>query len=155
MRKLLFLDFDGVLNNIQFWTENPKTYRDFDPRNVCELRYIINQLPIEIVVSSSWRIGAGLTGMRELFKTKFSIDPGCVVGVTERLGGERGHEIQKWLMDNIADYAQVAILDDDSDMGPVMPYLFKIDRERGWTPAHSMILEKWFKDNENSVWRRP
>jgi len=65
-KKILFLDFDGVLNSIAYFLSTPKTVDMFldvkttfkgnlDPHNVKIINYILEQVPeLEIIISSSW-----------------------------------------------------------------------------------------------------
>ena len=63
MHKLIFLDFDGVLNhrrynlyhNIHHLPEKDEFGVLFDPDCVAALKHIIDETGAEIVVSSSWK----------------------------------------------------------------------------------------------------
>ena len=60
MRKILFLDIDGVLNSKewfkQFYEDKHKTYDPLDPNLVKKL----NSLDCEVVISSSWGMTTGV-----------------------------------------------------------------------------------------------
>ena len=63
--RYLFLDIDGVLNTLDYakacqWKDGK--VRDeygalFDPYTVENLKYILDSVPVKLVISSSWRIG--------------------------------------------------------------------------------------------------
>lgn len=63
MEKYIFLDFDGVLNTVQYQAElaiNSKPYKDiygplFDPRTIKHLGNIIKETGAKIVITSNWR----------------------------------------------------------------------------------------------------
>jgi hypothetical protein len=140
--KYLFLDFDGVLNTMEYQTalqwKGERGYDDygtlFDPYVVKCLEHIINKTAAKVVISSSWRLD-GIDRMRELWKARLL--PGEVYGVTPVLDelffksldgghdtfsvipyGTRGLEIGEWLRIHPAkDGLQYnyAILDDGDD----------------------------------------
>ena len=116
MKKILFLDIDGVLNNEE-WFKGCVQRGVYDPLDP-ELVQKLNKLDCEVVISSSWGCDNGQT-WKKLRRKGFNLK---VIGYTEHheMGSDwivRGNSIKKWLHDNIglADY-QYAILDDDGDM---------------------------------------
>ena len=116
MKKILFLDIDGVLNNEE-WFRGCVQRGVYDPLNP-ELVQKLNKLDCEVVISSSWGCDNGQT-WKKLRRKGFNLK---VIGYTEHheMGSDwivRGNSIKKWLHDNmgLADY-QYAILDDDGDM---------------------------------------
>jgi hypothetical protein len=115
--KVLFLDFDGVLNNKQYLMslrELPEmpgadTLSDADLfcmkrevalNNMWILRYIMKQVPdLQIVISSSWRLHYDIESFKELFKI-FNMDGERIIGKTpKKFSSERVHEIHMWLED--------------------------------------------------------
>lgn len=118
MKKILFLDIDGVLNSDDWFRRCAKSgnqkYDPLDPYLVQKL----NSLDCEVVISSSWGCDNGQTWKKLRFKG-FNLK---VIGYTEHyeMGSDwivRGNSIKKWLYDNCKDIDyQYAILDDDSDM---------------------------------------
>jgi len=114
--KVLFLDFDGVLNNKQHMlaTKEVKTpdandlndaelfamKRDIAQQNIWVLGFILDQLPdLHIVISSAWRTYYELESFKELFRI-FQLDPTRIIGKTpKRFSSERIHEIHMWLED--------------------------------------------------------
>ena len=124
--KILFLDFDGVLNpldnmysNYYLWKKNPDHkskdgYGDlFDQRCVNWLEYIILKTNCKLVISSTWRM-SGLNVMRRMWEDRNI--KGEIYSITSQLPGAiRGSEIAKWLKEN--KYVQsYYIVDDNNDM---------------------------------------
>lgn len=116
MKKILFLDIDGVLNNEE-WFRGCVQRGVYDPLDP-ELVQKLNKLDCEVVISSSWGCDNGQT-WKKLRRKGFNLK---VIGYTEHheMGSDwivRGNSIKKWLHDNmgLTDY-QYAILDDDGDM---------------------------------------
>jgi hypothetical protein len=140
--KLIFLDFDGVMNGMdniysRFKLENRSEYRDdygqlFDERCVRHLKRLIKETKAKIVVSSTWRY-SGLKTMQDMWK--FRNLPGEIIGITscnrapEELKqitsdfwnssefGDRGNEIEGYLRWMNYDIKSYVILDDDVDFG--------------------------------------
>lgn len=134
--KLIFLDFDGVLNN-QLWYVATKGQRadpitgqrildDIDPKSVEHLNILVKNTGAKVVVSSTWRLGRTVEQLQEiLVRNGFE---GEVIGKTDDLrprdgGGYilRGNEILKWLETHNekhfgCDAISYVIFDDDSDM---------------------------------------
>ena len=75
MKKILFLDFDGVLNterHHEHCYENGIVPVDkygyaFDPEAVANLKRIIDETGADIVVSSSWKFW-GLSAMTDMWE---------------------------------------------------------------------------------------
>jgi hypothetical protein len=135
--RVVFLDFDGVLNSAQsagFWHsrrdqaqwEN-NMYRDwagtlkeyiameFCPIALSNVEELMRRVPdLKIVVSSSWRVGETIESLQKILSPSKLI---CerIIGVTESFSKTRGDEIEKWLTEHpeVIDYV---ILDDDRDM---------------------------------------
>jgi len=119
--KVIFLDFDGVLNVI------PQGHDDFGgifhPEFVENLGRIIEETDAKLVISSSWRHG-GVERMRAMWEHRGY--PGEIIGITPDLWRrveseefhdkmERGHEIQA-ILDQYYQITNYVILDDDDDM---------------------------------------
>lgn len=115
--KVIFLDIDGVLNVIP--QGHDRWGALFHPHLVDNLKRIIDITGAKIVISSTWRMGNDLVGMKEMWRDRGL--PGEVIGVTPnfilKYGTTlcRGKEIAAYLekhpyIDNWV------IIDDDSDM---------------------------------------
>jgi len=127
--KVIFLDFDGVLNHLDhFRAMSGKRQSEADGLDVeCikRLNRLIEATGAKVCVSSTWRLGKSLCGLRDILTARGFT--GKVVGKTPELRGsspagtpqERGDEIQRWIDDWSRPSRSVdsfVILDDDSDM---------------------------------------
>ena len=122
--KVIFLDFDGVLNLI------PQGHDDyggiFHPEFVDNLGRIIEETDAKLVISSSWR-HMGLERLRMMWEHRGY--PGEIIDVTPDLRWRtkedamelneveyvRGDEIDSWLKLH-PEVTNYVILDDDDDM---------------------------------------
>ena len=88
MRKILFLDFDGVMVMDRYQTQlmaSGSPLRDehgakFDPICVEFLKEIIDSTDAGIVVTSTWKMERGLDGMQRMWLARNL--PGKVIGIT-------------------------------------------------------------------------
>ena len=133
MQKIIFLDFDGVLNT-QSWYQNT-----FDPNAVACLSILIEKTGADIVVSSSWK-SLGYDWIKEMWKERDL--PGNVIGITPNTisdemllkisledmeeGALKGYEIEEWLSKNGKQLKSYVIIDDNDTFLPKQrPYLVK------------------------------
>jgi len=121
VKKIIFLDIDGVLNvycqgRDVFGCTFHKHFED-------NLRLIIEQTGAKIVISSTWRY-SGLKVMKEMWISRglagevIDITPDMIKFVDNEdiyESVERGEEIHKWLDDH-SDIESYVIIDDDDDM---------------------------------------
>jgi hypothetical protein len=146
--RVLFLDIDGVLNSEWSITKLGKDCKFNDnphPLHIKWLNHIVAKTGAKVVISSVWRRNASWLQMwRLLDALGFE---GEVIGETPELHSHRGVEIQTWLnvyKDGKAllrfsedkppePIESFVILDDDSDMGDLRPYLIKVDAKKGLT----------------------
>lgn len=142
MRKILFLDFDGVLVTDRYQTQlmddGVQLHVDeygakFDPVCVENLRQIIDSTDAEIVVTSTWKMERGLSGIQKMWQARNL--PGKVIGVTPDIDPiHRGNEIEAWL-DACGEECRYAIIDDtpftEFFREEQLPYLFKVDERTG------------------------
>lgn len=157
--KLIFLDFDGVLNNRDWLSRrsNGAPLRDhemIDPKAVAILNRIISETGADVVISSTWRILSTLGELREfLEQAGFR---GNILGVTPRDydTGYRGNEIQKWINDNVLDtnVLRITILDDDSDMEHLTKFLVNTDFEVGLTDADADVAIEMLNKKDEIPW---
>ena len=136
MNKIIFLDFDGVLNTEYYQNYlmyQGKPWRDeygalFDPKCVRWLKRIIDETEADIVIESSWKY-LGLVAMQELWEERDL--PGKVIGITDSyasdkwllnanlddidpaMGHCKGMEIASWLADNTKNDVNYVIIDDE------------------------------------------
>jgi hypothetical protein len=75
--KIIFLDFDGVLNHELWYKKRFETinkddvstnypYYEFDPESVNNLNIIIKETDAKVVVSSTWRIGKTVEQLQDM-----------------------------------------------------------------------------------------
>ena len=136
MEKIIFLDFDGVLNTEHYQrllSYQGKAWRDeygafFDPEAVLQLRRIVDATNADIVVESSWKF-YGLEAMQEMWMKRKM--PGKIIDITPSsvsdswlltanlddidpaMGHCKGKEIASWLSDNASKDAHYVIIDDE------------------------------------------
>lgn len=141
MRKVLFLDFDGVMvtdrRQEELMDANSPLRDDygvkFDPACVENLRQIIDSTNAGIVVTSTWKMTMGLDGIRQMWNARHL--PGKVIGVTPDIDPiHRGDEIQAWLDANPG-IVRYAIIDDcpfqEFFREEQLSHLFKVDERIG------------------------
>lgn len=169
IRKILFLDFDGVLNCWQSFfmkKENPRDLDDlpigleslisnFDERNVWCLKYIVKNVPgIEIVISSSWRNSFPLDEIKKALGY-FGLDPSVIIGVTPNVlrfsGGTRGEEIRTWMEDNLNGEEVSFIILDDYCVGDFEDNFLKTDQMNGLVFSDAVRVIKHL----NPEWKQP
>ena len=151
--KIIFLDYDGVVNNLVFQDINgepnfnfPKLEQVSDKQAVAWLNKICREFDAKIVVTSTWR---GRPDYAEcLYRAGFS---GEIIGKTTSKGGLAGHrgtQIKQWFENN-QEYKNVdfIILDDDADMKPYVDHLIQTDSIRGLGYyEYEKICKRWEAD---------
>jgi hypothetical protein len=133
--KIVFLDFDGVLNSEASERAMGTRYK-FSPRSVRALNEILVKSRAYVVITSSWR---GNWTLREnaLFLQQSGLTSVCVVGKTPALKNDtRGLEIRTWLEGVSFPIQSFAILDDREDMEPYRDRLVLIDPQSGLNADH-------------------
>ena len=141
MKKILFLDFDGVMVTDRYQSQlmaSGSPLRDeygskFDPVCVEYLEQIIDTTDASIVVTSTWKMERGLDGMQRMWQARHL--PGEVIGVTPDVDPiHRGNEIDAWL-DAQTGAVRYVIIDDcpilDFFREEQLPHLFKVDERTG------------------------
>ena len=128
--RVIFLDLDGVICLLPT-SGSPDA---FDYGCVGQLNRILNEYPdVKLVISSAWRLLWPPLRLRDHFE-QYGIDPLRIVGHTPHIpdiDSVRGDEIAKWLAEHPVD--DFVILDDDGDMGPLLPKLFRTKFRTGLT----------------------
>ena len=139
MTKILFLDIDGVLNRCG---ATPKDARGLEEPKVGLLEWILQRTGARVVLSSTWRKADHLL---QRISAVLASRGHPILDCTPVLDGQpapgsllytsvpRGSEIQAWLNDN-PEVARFVILDDDADMGPLLPHLVNTYSFTGLTP---------------------
>jgi len=137
--RILFLDFDGVLNSAAYlrrWVISRRratpsrkasallmaATSKLDPQAVCRVNRIVEATDAKIVVCSSWRHYYPLAQLRRILRGRGLV--GSVVGVTPAIVDvERGTECAAWLATHRRAAWSFAALDDDGDYEPMMDRL--------------------------------
>jgi hypothetical protein len=159
--RILFLDFDGVLNCATWFAVTSKTQyrkargkakadlkaqardaalRAIDPAAVMLVDQILERSGADVCVSSTWRINWTEDELTLMLRERGFC--GEIVGRTPNHGhrrdldntNRRGSEIQAWLDENHAE--SFCILDDSDDMGHLLPRLVRTEWLFGLQPAH-------------------
>lgn len=146
MRKLIFLDIDGVMNSLRSAKANynkahelqVNVYEFFDPIAVRELNRICRRHDPDIVISSTWRklrpFIDNFQTLRDHFTREGFQHADRIIDRTPILHKERGLEIQSWLNRNCkGETVKMVILDDDSDMVHLKPRLTRTNFNYGLT----------------------
>lgn len=123
--KVLFLDFDGVLNSRRtcvvydgYPFDLEKDFQQFDHVGIGLVRKIVEKTGCKVVVSSSWRHGTSIDKMIKILDLP-------IIGITPVRGSfykeagyslpmsaSRGNEIDEWLKVH-SEVTKFAILDDE------------------------------------------
>lgn len=138
--KIIFLDYDGVVNNLCFneidnFTEPNFNYPSMDKVNdrqaVAWLNKLCRETGAKIVVTSTWRMADNYQKCLRNGGLETSIE---ILGKTPCLHTRRGFEIQKWI-DTHPEFQieKMVILDDDADMEHLTPFLVQTDSIIGFT----------------------
>ena len=157
MNKIIFLDFDGVLNTEHYpglLQDQGKSWQDeygafFDPNAVKQLKRIVDATGADIVIESSWKY-LGLDAMKELWKVRSL--PGKIIDITPSSVSDeylsnvdldnldasmlhcKGLEISSWLSKNeTQDFRYVIIDDEYVILDSQLPYFILINPYEGIT----------------------
>lgn len=124
MKKILFLDIDGVLNSVRYFksisnSSYSSKLNHFDPNAVILLNRIIRETNCKIVVSSSWRYFEECDSILFLSGVRGDIIGHTPMNIDRHSSKiykpmKRGEEIHQWLENN--EWDKYLILDDDPDM---------------------------------------
>ena len=119
---LCYLDFDGVLNSVDYFTnrrnkDEDRWEADIDPRTIEWLNEFLGEDGL-VVVSSTWRLSHTKEELQSILEKRGFTGKiiGCTVNLN--LSHGRGLEIKKWISDNIDEqggFNRYVIFDDDSD----------------------------------------
>lgn len=154
MLNILFLDFDGVLNHLDFYKTRQRSGTGFDPSFVLDRKCIahLNLINAEVpsfgvVVSSTWRLGRSIHTLDLLLSDLGFVGP--VIGKTDDLrtstsrGDTRHLEIRKWLRERRAanmDVRSFAVVDDEVVRGFGRRFIRTDFRDGGLTKRHAKAI---------------
>ncbi len=146
--RLIFLDFDGVLNwsKCMWRWDGTKNFKlkegerggmfGLDPERVAMLTALVERTGAKVVISSTWRLHDDWRPALE--QAGFDVDR-HVIGITPHMPGrKRGHEVARWFRECVRHGVELhedsayACIDDDSDFFARQP-LFKTSWETGLT----------------------
>lgn len=160
MKRILFLDIDGVLNSDDWgrrrvrppsWGSMANWQKEaedsIDPDAVARLNVVVSATGCSVVLSSSWRKHEPLTRMTRILRYRgfahrlFAATPHIMRDGdgSELLGVERGTEIDAWLKMH-GGSPTFAIVDDDGDMEPHLDRLVQTDTRFGLTEEKAVEL---------------
>lgn len=141
--KIVFLDFDGVLNSMADF--NFKTTSSlFDAPYIARLNAIVVQSGAKVVISSSWRVNHSLDELRKLLHAAgfqgdvidctpiFQYD--TVQGLCD-IGEIRSAEIRAWMDAHPVPIASFVVLD-DLELSPLAEYQVLTDMVEGLRDHH-------------------
>jgi hypothetical protein len=137
--KILFLDFDGVMNCQSFIRSLEQPFNTtcdseiISPDAIIRLNKIIRETKAEVVVSSVWR-KTKTAFMLQCMMLRHGFEGEIIDTTPNSAKGIRGLEIQDWLDRNSVE--AFVILDDSSDMAHLMPRLIQTTFEDGLQDCH-------------------
>jgi len=146
--KIIFLDFDGVLNCERSVQKLGTRYR-FSKPCIAALNLLLRKTEASIVITSSWRDNWTLRENAE-FLERDGVLSGRVLGKTPTLEEKpRGIEIDAWLKSAPYTIESFVIVDDRDDMEMHSDRLVRVDPRVGLTEvlSHraSEILQRTWK----------
>mgnify|MGYP001086743359 CR=1 FL=1 len=107
--KIIFLDYDGVLNNTYFLLRQKErgAENDFDPKKIEILKQVCDNTNAMVVVTSSWRFNERAR--------MFLLEKGIpIYDVLKPDTGTRGEDIDLWLQETPMEIEKYVIFDDDT-----------------------------------------
>lgn len=153
--KLIFLDIDGVMNHRNYMIRSRlHAMQEFCPIAVRNLREIIKRTGAKIVISSTWRKFKDIHHVM----TCYDLDQ-YVVGKTPVIDDViRGIEIKRFLYGFGKPIDSFVILDDDADMGELLPQLVHCKNYSGLTDdrreeAIALLTMNQRYENHFDEWR--
>ena len=133
--KVLFLDFDGVLNSAEVFKVRG-TADCIDRTMVLRVARIVEETGCSVVISSTWRLLHSMGQLKAMLRLNGL--PDVVIDKTPSLwhnDGNRGDEIRTWLNAN-PHVKQFVILDDEADMGDCIDHLVRTSFKTGLQDEH-------------------
>jgi hypothetical protein len=136
--KVIFLDIDGVLNNVTDTEAGNGDPFALDHKNwnffsKLALTEIVKKTGAKVVISSSWRkMAPDVSWWNEQFALG-GIEAECIDITGSSRNGFRGREVRDWLKTNPVE--SYVILDDESDFYRDQPRVW-VDMNHGLRPWH-------------------
>lgn len=145
MNRILFLDFDGVLNSDAFLLtvknrDNPIAL--LSRRKVALLNKIVEETGAKVVISSHWRYEFTIGEIRSILEELGF--KGQIIGITPIIMGmPRGYEIHGWLS-GFPGKREFVILDDQDNMDFLSPHLIQTNSSVGLTDENvQQVINKF------------
>lgn len=142
---IIFLDMDGVLCNPRssLATRNDGFYSYLDPIACLLVKRLCDDENAKLVISSSWRLNKDLDYMQSVLSAacpnlgNYILCSQTLWRTTSNVftndsgNCNRGLEIKHWLDNHPSEYNRFVILDDNSDMEPLMDSFVQTDAYDG------------------------
>lgn len=157
---IIFLDMDGCLVNPATCVSVGDTgcFSYLDPVSCGLVKKLCTEFDCRIVISSSWRLLYNKFAMQGILNAAcprlgsfmYMDDRWCTESFNGRSIDEygRGKEILAWINKYPTEFNNFVILDDDSDMEPLLDNFVKTDVYDGFRFAHFIEARKILKGNE-------
>lgn len=153
--KVIFLDFDGVLNSeasfrMEVRRKNSRVSDSLSTVACSNLQYILDQdSDIRIVISSTWRKIHTLMELKNILDS-YGVKANIIGKTPVSFSGHRGREITSWLEDN-PQVTKFVVLDDDGDAGAAVlddkrGHFFQTSWEDGLLNKQAKSIAKLFRD---------
>lgn len=162
--KIIFLDFDGVLNNTgsYLYSKNEKWPANPDPVSVFLIQRLIEKYDFKVVVSSTWKQKRTVDELESILINDFGFTcKNFVIDKTpdiydlhldEYLLNIRGSEIEAWLKRHPEFSTSYVIIDDSVDFySHQRNYIVQTDPDDGFRFTHYMKVLKIFNINEGII----
>ena len=140
--KVIFLDIDGVLNNLSTKEKTPDYHRGISTPLAAIFRRIIEETDAKIVLSSTWRL---FPEMHDYMWKSIGLDikERCIGETPSVWSGDRGEEIERWLQSNKnLEIDRFVIIDDTDEMWPHMDKLIQTNEMYGLTNENADAIIK-------------
>lgn len=155
---IIFLDFDGVLCNPRACLAVGDTgcYSYLDPIACQLIKRLCTEHNCRLVISSSWRLLYDLYAIQGILNAACA-GLGSLMYTTEKWrtvssdDGYRGREIKEWVDKYSTEFNRFVIIDDDSDMEPLMESFVKTDAYDGIGFMDYMKAKKILTGNVEEV----
>lgn len=155
--KVLFLDFDGVLNSAasfkyEFRRKNSNVANTLSVVACSNLQYLLEQdSSIKIVISSTWRKLHTMVELKNILNS-YGVEAARIIGKTPvTFSGHRGREISQWLEENPG-VTKYVVLDDDGDVqsleGADNGLVIQTSWEDGLLMVHAVQAAKYFRGDK-------
>jgi hypothetical protein len=161
--KVLFLDFDGVLNSESYFRHLKNTDKPIKeqkealcPMLIGNLIALMEAVPdMKIVISSTWRCYFPLPWLQATLGG-YGVDQTRIIDTTDpkmdrSWGFSRGECIQAWLSQH-PEVTQYAVVDDDPDMEEVKHRFVKTSMWDGLTLSKASTIAKLFDVETEAFW---